>query len=135
MSLTRIATFLGGFVLVLFFVGYLIAAPRSGGIDPAATGILVVVAIVGLIAAGSMLYGRRSHYGAAAARNRAAQEAHDSAADLAADTRRATAEAAKRGERYCPLDPANEASINANANANGNGRAPAPHRAPPPQQA
>ena len=37
---------------------------------------------------------------------RPAQEAHDQAADRAAEARRGVAEAARRGERYCPLDPA-----------------------------
>ena len=68
--------------------------------------IIVVVAMAALIGAGNLLYGRRSHGAAAQARVRPAQEAHDRAADLAADARRATAEAARRGERYCPLDPA-----------------------------
>ena len=61
----------------------------------------------GLIACGNLLYGRRSRYARAQARTRPAQEAHDRAADLAADARRAAAEADRRGERYCPLDPAN----------------------------
>jgi hypothetical protein len=39
-------------------------------------------------------------------RVRPAQEAHDQAADRAAEARRGVAEAARRGERYCPLDPA-----------------------------
>ena len=39
-------------------------------------------------------------------RVRPAQEAHDQAADVAAEARRAVAEAERRGERYCPLDPA-----------------------------
>jgi hypothetical protein len=67
--------------------------------------VLVVVALAGLIACGNLLYGRRSHYAAVQARSRPAQEAHDRAAAVAAEARRATAEAAKRGERYCPLDP------------------------------
>jgi hypothetical protein len=100
-SLTRIATFLGGLILVLFVFFVLVA-----GAFGTTTGVLSAVAIVGLVVCGSLLYGQRSHYARAAARNRPAQQAHDRAADLAADARRATAEAAKRGERYCPLDPA-----------------------------
>ena len=59
------------------------------------------------IGCGNLLYGRHSHGAAAQARVRPAQEAHDRAADVAAEARRATAEAARRGERYCPLDPSN----------------------------
>ena len=131
MSLTRIATYFGALVLVLFVGAYLIAVPTTGGENPVATAIFVTVALAGLVAAGSMLYGRRSHYAAAAARNRTAQTAHDSAADLAADTRRASAEAAKRGERYCPLDPANLDAAD-RASVITNGHTPAPHAAPPP---
>jgi hypothetical protein len=40
------------------------------------------------------------------ARVRPAQEAQNRAADVAAEARRAVAEAERRGERYCPLDPA-----------------------------
>jgi hypothetical protein len=101
MSLTRIATIFGAFLLVLF-VSFVFAAGAFG----ATTGFFSAVAIVGLVICGSLLYGRHSHYARAAARRRPAQQAHDRAADLAADARRATAEAAKRGERYCPLDPA-----------------------------
>ena len=66
----------------------------------------MALTIAVLIAAGSLLYGRDSHGAKAVERDRPAQEALDRAADLAAERRRATAEAAKRGERYCPLDPA-----------------------------
>ena len=66
----------------------------------------MALTIAVLIAAGSLLYGRDSHGASAVERNRPAQEAADRAAALATEARRATAEAAKRGERYCPLDPA-----------------------------
>ena len=99
MSVTRIAliagiAFLGAFVVVAAFALH--------------AGIVVVVAVViaGLVGAGNLLYGRHSHGAAAVARSREAQEAHDRAADLANDARRATTVAARRGERYCPLDPA-----------------------------
>ncbi len=101
MSLTRVATIFGALLLVLFVFFVLVA-----GAFGATTGVLSALAIVGLIVCGSLLYGRRSHYARAVARVRPAQQAHDRAADVAADARRATAEAAKRGERYCPLDPA-----------------------------
>ena len=63
------------------------------------------LAMAVLVGAGNLLYGRHSHGAAAVARIRPAQEAHDRAADVAAEARRAVAEAARRGERYCPLDP------------------------------
>ena len=122
MSLTRIATYFGAFVLAAFFV--IVLAYGGYGAGP---GIVVAVALVLLIAGGSRLYGRRSRYGDIAARKRPAQEAHNHAADLAADARRATAEAAKNGERYCPLDPAVQTDRVAT-----NGHAPATHPAPPP---
>ena len=108
MSLTRVATIAGGLVLVLFVFFVLIA----GAVDGTTAAVSAAV-IVGLIVCGSLLYGRRSHYASAAARNRPAQRAHDRAADLAADARRATAEATRRGERYCPLDPANQPNASA----------------------
>jgi hypothetical protein len=122
MSLTRIATYFGAFVLAAFFVIVLAYGAYGAG-----TGIVVVVALVLLIAGGSRLYGRRSRYGDIAARKRPAQEAHNHAADLAADARRAAAEAAKNGERYCPLDPAVQAEQAAT-----NGHAPTTQPAPPP---
>lgn len=122
MSLTRIATYFGAFVLAAFFV--IVLAYGGYGAGP---GIVVAVALVLLIAGGSWLYGRRSRYGDIAARKRPAQEAHNHAADLAADARRAAAEAAKNGERYCPLDPAVQADRVAT-----NGHAPANNPAPPP---
>ena len=121
MSLTRIATFFGAFVLAAFFVIVLAYGQYGAG-----SWIVVALVLVLLVAGGSKLYGRQSRYGAIVARKRPAQEAHNRAADLAADARRATADAAKRGERYCPLDPAN------NVSTNGNGHAPASHPAAPP---
>lgn len=83
--------------------------------------VLVVMVLFGLIASGNLIYGRSSHYAKVQDRTRAAQEAHDSAADRAADARRAATDAAKRGDRYCPLDPANNP-----APAHPRGHAPAP---------
>lgn len=101
MTFTRIAVAAGIALLTLFVIVVYVGGPY--GIR---TGILVLVTMAALIGAGNLLYGRRSHYAAAQARTRPAQEAHDRAADRAAEARRATAEAARRGERYCPLDPA-----------------------------
>jgi hypothetical protein len=127
MSLTRIATYFGA-VLLAAFVVIVLAYGAYGGGD----GILVGMAIVLLIVAGSGLYGRRSRYGAIAAHKRPAQDAHNSAADIAADARRATAEAAKMGERYCPLDPADHAHHVA-TNGHASAARPAPPPAAPPQ--
>jgi hypothetical protein len=101
MSLTRIAMAAGILVLTLFVSAVLLAGPFGS-----TTALIVAVTIAVLIAAGSLLYGRDSHGAAAVERKRPAQEASDQAADRANQARRATAEAAKRGERYCPLDPA-----------------------------
>jgi hypothetical protein len=122
MSLTRIATYFGALLLAAFFVIVLAYGGYGAG-----RGIVVAVALVLLIVGGSRLYGRRSRYGDIAARKRPAQEAHNHAADLAADARRATAEAAKNGERYCPLDPAHDVNHVAT-----NGHTTATRQASPP---
>jgi hypothetical protein len=108
MSLTRIAMAAGILVLTFFVSAVLLAGPFGSS-----TALIVGVTIAVLIAAGSLLYGRDSHGAAAVERKRPAQEASDQAADLANEARRATAEAAKRGERYCPLDPAHRAESTA----------------------
>jgi hypothetical protein len=100
MSLTRIAMAAGILVLTFFVAAVLFAGPFG-----ASTALIVAVTIAVLIAGGSLLYGRDSHGAKAVERDRPAQDALDRAAALANETRRATAEAAKRGERYCPLDP------------------------------
>jgi len=100
MTLTRIAVAAGIALLTAFLIAIVIAGPVG-----LRTVVVVIVTLAALVGAGNLLYGRRSHYAAAQARNRPAQEAHDQAAAVAADARRATAEAARRGERYCPLDP------------------------------
>jgi hypothetical protein len=123
MSLTRVATYTGA-VLLAAFVLIVLAYGQNG----AGSWIVVGVVMVLLVGAGSNLYGRRSRYGAVVDRKRPAQEAHDRAADLAADSRRATSEAAKRGERFCPLDPAHD---DAHHPAATNGHAATAHRAPP----
>jgi hypothetical protein len=122
MSLTRIATYFGAFLLAAFFV-IVVAYGQFG----AGSWIIVALVLVLLVVVGTRLYGGQSRYADIAARKRPAQEAHDRAADLAAEARRATAEAAKQGERYCPLDPAAQTDHVAT-----NGHAPATHPAPPP---
>jgi hypothetical protein len=132
MSLTRIATYSGA-VLLAAFVLIVLAYGQYG----AGSGLIVVIALVLLIAAGSKLYGRGSRYGTIAARKRPAQEAHNRAADLAAEARQATAEAARRGERYCPLDRADLAhhpdhAAHAATNGHASAAHPAPQTPPPP---
>jgi hypothetical protein len=100
MRASRIALVAGIAVLAVFIV--ITAFATHAGLV-----LVALAAIAGLVACGNLLYGRRSHYARAQARRRPAQEAHDRAADLAADARRAAADADRRGERYCPLDPAN----------------------------
>ena len=80
----------------------MIAAGQGG----AGAAIVAFIAIAALVGAGNALYGRHSHGKKAVDRVRPAQEAQNRAADLAAEARRAVAEAERRGERYCPLDPA-----------------------------
>jgi hypothetical protein len=96
---TRILLGLGVLFLTAFVYVVLAHGANGGNI------VGIVVAVVVLIAAGNLLYGRSSPGAKALARTRDAQEAHDRAADLAAEARRATAAADRRGERYCPLDP------------------------------
>ena len=100
MTLSRIAVAVGIALLTVFVIVVFVAGPYG-----LRTVMLVVVTTAVLIGAGNLLYGRRSHYAAVQARTRPAQEAHDRAADHAADARRATAAAERRGERYCPMDP------------------------------
>ena len=103
MTGTRIALIAGMVILALFVVVTAVAA-RAGPV------VVALAAVAVLIGAGNLLYGRHSHGAAAQARIRPAQEAHDRAADQAAEARRAVAEAARRGQRYCPLDPAHRQS-------------------------
>jgi hypothetical protein len=97
----RIAVAVGIALLTAFVVLVLVAGTSGAGAV-----VVAILTIGGLVAAGNLLYGRHSHGAAAQARIRPAQEAANRAADLAAETRRATADAARRGERFCPLDPA-----------------------------
>ena len=98
-TLTRVALALGFLVLTAFVYVVLAHGANGGNI------VGIVVAVVLLIAAGNLLYGRSSPGAKALARTRDAQESHDRAADLAAEARRATTAADRRGERYCPMDP------------------------------
>ncbi len=99
-TLTRVLLGLGVLLLTAFVYVVLAHGANGGNV------VGIVVAVIVLIAAGNLLYGRSSPGAKAHARTRDAQAAHDRAADLAADARRATAAADRRGERYCPMDPA-----------------------------
>jgi hypothetical protein len=89
-------------LLIAAFAVVVIAEGQAG----AGAAMVAFLAIAALVGAGNALYGRHSHGKKAMDRVRAAQEVHDAAADLAAEARRAVAEAERRGERFCPLDPA-----------------------------
>ena len=89
-----------GIALVAVFVLAVITEGHAG----AGAAVVAFVAIAVLVGGGNALYGRHSHGKKAVDRVRPAQEAQNRAADLAAEARRAVAEAQRRGERYCPLD-------------------------------
>jgi ABC-type iron transport system FetAB permease component len=99
--------------LLTAFAVVVIAAGQGG----AGAAVVAFIAIAALVAGGNALYGRHSHGKKAVDRVRPAQEAHDRAADLAAEARRAVAEAERRGERYCPLDPAQRTSTGSSTNS------------------
>jgi uncharacterized protein HemX len=101
MTWTRIAIAIGIALLTLFAV-----AVVSEGHAGAGAAVVALVAIAALVGAGNALYGRHSHGKKAMDRVRPAQQAQNAAADQAADARRAVAQAERKGERYCPLDPA-----------------------------
>ena len=89
-------------LLAAFFIAGAVATLHSA----VAVLVIVAVSLAVLIGAGNLLYGKDSHGAAAQARVGPAQDAADLAAARAADARRAVAEAARRGERYCPIEPA-----------------------------
>ncbi|HUO49759.1 MAG TPA: hypothetical protein VMU09_13090 [Acidimicrobiales bacterium] len=97
---TRIAVAVGIVVLTGFFVLGAVATLHGA----VAVLVIVALALVVLIGAGNLLYGKDSHGAAAQARKRPAQQAADLAAARAADARRAVADAERRGERYCPIE-------------------------------
>jgi hypothetical protein len=105
MSFSRLAIAVAIALLTVFVVVVIMAGHAGAG-----AAVVAFIAIAALVAAGNALYGRNSHGAKAVARTRAAQEAHDRAADVAAEARRAVEEAERRGERFCPLDPAHRSS-------------------------
>jgi hypothetical protein len=98
---TRIAIAIA-IVLLAAFAVVVIAEGHAG----AGAAVVAFIAIAALVGAGNALYGRHSHGKKALDRIRPAQEAQNRAADVAAEARRGVAEANRRGERFCPLDPA-----------------------------
>ena len=107
-----------GIALVAVFVLAVITEGHAG----AGAAVVAFVAIAVLVGGGNALYGRHSHGKKAVDRVRPAQEAQNRAAALAAEARRAVAEAQRRGERYCPLDLAQRTAPDART-------APAAHTA------
>jgi hypothetical protein len=99
-------------ILLLTAFAVVVIAEGQGG---AGAAMVAFIAIAVLVGAGNVLYGRHSHGKKAVDRVRPAQEAHDRAADVAAEARRAVAEAERRGERYCPLDPAHRTEADASS--------------------
>ena len=77
MRFTRFALGAGVVVLVAFMLVVAI------GIHGALTPVIAIVAVVGLIACGNLLYGKNSHGAMAQARTRPAQEAQNRAIDEA----------------------------------------------------
>jgi hypothetical protein len=98
---SRIAIAVGIALLAVFVIAVVTEGHAGAG-----AAVVAFFAIAALVGAGNLLYGRHSHGKKAVDRVRPAQEAQNRAADLAAESRRAVAEAQRRGERYCPLDPA-----------------------------
>jgi hypothetical protein len=109
---TRIAIAAGIALLTLFAIA-VIAEGHAG----AGAAVVAFIAIAALVGGGNALYGRHSHGKKAVDRVRHEQEAQNRAADLAAESRRAVAAAERRGERYCPLDPAHRTDPEAAENA------------------
>ena len=106
MRFTRFALGAGVVVLVAFMLVVAI------GIHGALTPVIAIVAVVGLIACGNLLYGKSSHGAVATARKRPAQEAQNRAIDEAQERARHEREQARqqrgearhqrRGERGAP---------------------------------
>jgi type VI protein secretion system component VasK len=80
--LTRFALTVGVLVVVAFML--LVAIGIHGALTP----VIAIVALVGLIVCGNLLYGQHSHGAAATARKRPAQEAQNRAIDEAQERAR-----------------------------------------------
>jgi len=103
MRLTRFALGVGVVVVAAFILAVAIGA------HSALTPVIAIVALVGLIACGNLLYGKHSHGAAATARMRPAQEAQNRAIDEAqrrAQQERAQARQLRGQARRTPGDSA-----------------------------
>jgi type VI protein secretion system component VasK len=87
--LTRFALAVGVVVVVAFML--LVAIGIHGALTP----VIAIVALVGLIVCGNLLYGPHSHGAAATARKRPAQEAQNRAIDEAQERARQEREEAR----------------------------------------
>jgi type VI protein secretion system component VasK len=90
MRLTRFALAAGVVVVVAFML--LVAIGIHGALTP----VIAIVAVVGLIVCGNLLYGKHSHGAAATARVRPAQEAQNRAIDEAHERARQEREEARQ---------------------------------------
>ena len=90
MRLTRFALGVGVVVVAAFILAVAIGA------HSALTPVIAIVALVGLIACGNLLYGKHSHGAAATARVRPAQEAQNRAIDEAQERARTEREQARQ---------------------------------------
>ncbi len=108
---SRIAIAIGIALLAVFVIAVVTEGHAGAG-----AAVVAFLAVAVLVGAGNLLYGRHSHGKKAVDRVRPAQEAQNRAADRAAEARRAVAEAQRRGERYCPLDPAHRTASDTAAN-------------------
>ena len=82
MRLTRFALTVGVVVVVAFML--LVAIGIHGALTP----VIAIVALVGLVVCGNLLYGQHSHGAAATARKRPAQDAQNRAIDEAQERAR-----------------------------------------------
>jgi len=80
--LTRFALTVGVVVVVAFML--LVAIGIHGALTP----VIAIVALVGLVVCGNLLYGQHSHGAAATARKRPAQDAQNRAIDEAQERAR-----------------------------------------------
>ena len=90
MRLTRFALGAGVVVVAAFILAVAIGA------HSALTPVIAIVALVGLIACGNLLYGKHSHGAAATARVRPAQEAQNRAIDETQEQARLAREEARQ---------------------------------------
>jgi type VI protein secretion system component VasK len=90
MRLTRFALGAGVVVVVAFML--LVAIGMHGAFTP----VIAILALVGLIVCGNLLYGKHSHGAAATARVRPAQEAQNRAIDEAQERARLEREQARQ---------------------------------------